>query len=71
MSGFFTQTNLFLLHLLRFVEIRDDIVAINLLFWVDLSGAVELDEFLNVGVMCVDRISTLLDDAIFGLDLFQ
>lgn len=71
MSGFFTQTDLFLLHRLSFVKVRDDTCAVYVFFGVNLSSAIELDELLYAIVMGVDRISTLLDYVIFCLDLFQ
>lgn len=70
-SGLLAQANLFLLDHLRFVEVGHDVFAIAFFFGIRLTGSVQLEELLDAVVASRDDVSALLDDSIFGLDLFE
>ena len=70
-SGLLAQADFFLLDDLRFVEVGHDVFAVAFFLWVRLTGSVQLEELLDAVVAGRDDVAALLDDSIFGLDLFE
>ena len=69
--SFLTQANFLLLDDLRLVEVGHNILDACIFLWIGLASAIGFQELLDAAVSGVDIATTLLNDAILGLNLFK
>lgn len=69
--SFFTQADFLLLHDLRLVEVGHNILDVCIFLWIGLAGAIGFEELLDAGVPRVGIATTLLNNAILGLNFFK